>query len=110
MIQFSNFEFPQSRNLLRKGLRGGEEKHRANIKKKNRGKVEYFVGLHFFIRWKNDLLDGGQDQDFPDSHDARTEAATIATSREGGLCRKEGLEQAGRRSPWLLSSIRIICG
>ena len=78
------------------------------LRKRIEVKVDNVVDLNFLFTLKMVSSDGGQDQDFPYSHDARTEAATIATSREGELCRKEGLEQTSRSPPWLFSSIRVI--
>ena len=56
MIPLTNCDLPQCRDLLREGLLGGEEKHRANSKKENRGEDEYFVDLKDFILPKNALF------------------------------------------------------
>ena len=57
--QFLKLYPSQCRDLLRKGLRGGEEKHRANLKEKNRGKVEYLLLCISSFALKMASTDGG---------------------------------------------------
>ena len=57
------------------------------------------------------ILDRGEDQNVSDSHDARIEEATIAiatASGEGGLCRKEGVEETSWGSQRIFSAVRVI--
>ena len=130
----SNYDLPQSRSLLREGVRKGEEKYSASPKKENRGNGNdctcTYLGedyVAFLLAFLEELisyesprrikfcsttcliLDRGEDQNVSDSHDARIEEATIATaSGEGGLCRKEGVEETSWGSQRIFSAVRVI--